>query len=675
MFNKKGTTLMEVIISIALISIVLAFMIKLLVDLNNTESNNSYAKSNQINRTEITRLIMDDIKDKEITRVTDIGSLEDKLVINFEFSDRSSSTIECNTNEIVYTPSTGSNDIRRWTLDEGEFYVSKANIYYNRREDTSGNFRVYTLTIDIEIHTPNDINNSTVIDEDTDSLISYNNPQDDILISYVGAKEIELTDNIECLGYACNNEFVVYNKPLVTDVITSSNTNSITLAVTASEGDSPINNYYYSINDGEYISSTSNRYTFNNLTANTTYNFRVYVDDTLGYFSNVYNLTANTSSYISPVVNSVSITGTTANSISVRVNASGGTNNVARYYYSINNGSYSSSTSNSYTFNGLTAGQTYNIRVYVTDTNRVQSNIANTTATTDEIATLCNPGTNLATCIKSLYSTDGVNDLYYHNGSGTYGSMEARDNSYRYSGASPDNYVCFGTSSSSCSSSNLYRIIGVFGNQVKLMKNSAYGEGIQWSCSNFNPLVTCGTVGDSNSNDWSISQLSVYLNDVYLNGLGSTWSNKIATSTWYIGGGYRANISDVNARTTYNYEVGSNRVNQTQKAKIALMYVSDFSYAAEGRCWSYPPTEYNQVNQDCDNWMKGLTQNEWTLSRIADNRGAYAIQHSSTGMSSRINVGSTLTYSSLLVRPAFYLNSNVTYTGGMGTMSDPIRIN
>ena len=41
MFNKKGTTLMEVIISIALISIVLAFMIKLLVDLNNTESNNS----------------------------------------------------------------------------------------------------------------------------------------------------------------------------------------------------------------------------------------------------------------------------------------------------------------------------------------------------------------------------------------------------------------------------------------------------------------------------------------------------------------------------------------------------------------------------------------------------------------------------------------------------------
>ena len=29
MFNKKGTTLMEVIISIALISIVLAFMIKI----------------------------------------------------------------------------------------------------------------------------------------------------------------------------------------------------------------------------------------------------------------------------------------------------------------------------------------------------------------------------------------------------------------------------------------------------------------------------------------------------------------------------------------------------------------------------------------------------------------------------------------------------------------------
>ena len=47
MLNKKGTSLIEVIISIALISIVLVFMIRLLIDLNNEENNNEYAVNNQ----------------------------------------------------------------------------------------------------------------------------------------------------------------------------------------------------------------------------------------------------------------------------------------------------------------------------------------------------------------------------------------------------------------------------------------------------------------------------------------------------------------------------------------------------------------------------------------------------------------------------------------------------
>ena len=44
----------------------------------------------------------------------------------------------------------------------------------------------------------------------------------------------------------------------------------------------------------------------------------------------------------------------------------------------------------------------------------------------------------------------------------------AGDNSYRYAGANPNNYVCFGSTANTCPSKNLYRIIGVFGDQVKL---------------------------------------------------------------------------------------------------------------------------------------------------------------------------------------------------------------
>ena len=70
-------------------------------------------------------------------------------------------------------------------------------------------------------------------------------------------------------------------------------------------------------------------------------------------------------------------------------------------YYSIKNGSYASSSSNTYTLSGLSAGQTYSIRVYVTHTNGVQSSGDTRNAETDSVTYICNTGTNLATCIRN----------------------------------------------------------------------------------------------------------------------------------------------------------------------------------------------------------------------------------------------------------------------------------
>ena len=61
MLNKKGTSLAEVIISIALISVVLIFMIRLLIDLNNLETNTTYARDYQINRAVILSTIGNDL--------------------------------------------------------------------------------------------------------------------------------------------------------------------------------------------------------------------------------------------------------------------------------------------------------------------------------------------------------------------------------------------------------------------------------------------------------------------------------------------------------------------------------------------------------------------------------------------------------------------------------------
>ena len=81
--------------------------------------------------------------------------------------------------------------------------------------------------------------------------------------------------------------------------------------------------------------------------------------------------------YIMPKVISVETTEVTLDSVTVSVTASGGAGDIVSYYYSINNGEYISSSSNSYTFTGLTSGSIYNIIIYVMDNNGRYSNTYN----------------------------------------------------------------------------------------------------------------------------------------------------------------------------------------------------------------------------------------------------------------------------------------------------------
>ena len=86
------------------------------------------------------------------------------------------------------------------------------------------------------------------------------------------------------------------------------------------------------------------------------------------------------------------------------------------------------------------------------------------------IADICTSGENLSTCVKSFGDKGyDISKIYIHNSSLQNG---ANDNSYRYAGAHDvvDNFVCFGTDTKPCPDDNLYRIIGVFGDKVKLIK-------------------------------------------------------------------------------------------------------------------------------------------------------------------------------------------------------------
>ena len=447
----------------------------------------------------------------------------------------------------------------------------------------------------------------------------------------------------------CYVYFDKYAVPTINNVSVSKTYNSISLTVDATKGNNDIVKYYYSNNDGSsYVNSTSNTYTFSGLTSNLEYKIKVYVEDSLGYTSSVYETAVTTNAYTNPSVTKVTTSNITTSSIRLNVTASGGTNSVKTYYYSKDNGSsYVSSTSSSYTFSGLTKGTTYNFKVYVKDSAGYSSNTKSISATTDSVVYMCNTGTSLATCIKSQYKSQGTNGIYYHTSSL---ANSARDNSYRYAGANPNNYVCFGSDAATCPSNNLYRIIGVFGSEVKLIKSTSYGS-YSWD--------------SSYDNTWSTSDIKTTLNTTYYNTLSETWQNKIATHAWKVGG--MAWSTTNTAKQYYDVEVGSSSSSTPDSMKIGLMYVSDYGFAASADYWTTALNSYQPATST--NWLY-LGDYEWTVSRRSSNPNNVAFAVMSTG-----SVHSGVVTNSFAARPSFYLSSSTNYVSGSGSSADPIRIN
>ena len=256
--------------------------------------------------------------------------------------------------------------------------------------------------------------------------------------------------------------------------------------------------------------------------------------------------------------------------------------------------------------------------------------------------------------ISQYTGTQGENNIYYHNGTitGDDGTvLDAGDNSYRYAGASEsvNNYICLGSDKATCPDANLFRIIGVFGDETKVIRAKSVGNK-QWHT--------------SADNTWSSSSLNTYLNGEYLTSLG-TLADKIATTTWKVGGNTWDNIGGVVPATAYQYEVRSSASTTTVDKKIGLMYVSDYGFAASQEAWTTKLSSYD--SNTSKNWLY-LGSTEWTISRFSDLTSvAFFVTSGSVD-------GNAVPYSNA-ARPSFNLESSVKYVSGSGSMSDPIRIN
>ena len=304
----------------------------------------------------------------------------------------------------------------------------------------------------------------------------------------------------------------------------------------------------------------------------------------------------------------------------------------------------------------------------------------------------CDDNTLACHTAKLYTGTQGENSIYYHDASLTNG---AGDNSYRYAGASSEvnNFVCFGSNVTPCPTDNLYRIIGVFGDKIKLIKYDYATTALLGTDGDYSKMYTANGEDNSNykgnnlanvagynwnrsrTNTWSLSNLNkTNLNQNFITNIGADWAAKIAETTWKVGGNTSANIASQPAKIAYQNEIVNPVTTKTTdgateySAKIGLMYLSDYGFAASQSAWTSNLIDYYDEAIINVNWMyMGLY--EWTISRRSEDVSRVFF----VGFLG--NVYQLAADRAFGVRPVFNLSSSVTYVEGNGTQSSPIRIN
>ena len=351
----------------------------------------------------------------------------------------------------------------------------------------------------------------------------------------------------------------------------------------------------------------------------------------------------------SPItINNYSIT-SSGNKITITIDATSGTGTISKYYYSKDDGvTYIESTSNNYVFTSLDKG-TYKIKAYVEDSNGKKSIILSKTI---EITTL----TIVDYIISQYTGTQGENGLYYHDYTLSNGAGES---SYRYAGANPNNYICFGSEESTCPDDNLYRIIGVFGdynhgvtnkNLVKIIKNTSYGS---------------IAFDDTKSNNWTTATLNTTLNATFLTSNLSGYEDKIETVIWKIGG---YNNNAVTAKTFFDSEV--THAARTYQGKIGLMYISDYGFATTPDYWTTNLKSYDTNAKNYD-WIYTAKSTKWSITPLSNGTVTGASEWYINGDGA---LGYTNANDPATVYPCFYLSTSVSYILGTGTSTDPYRV-
>ncbi len=289
--------------------------------------------------------------------------------------------------------------------------------------------------------------------------------------------------------------------------------------------------------------------------------------------------------------------------------------------------------------------------------------------------------------IISLWNnTDGTNNIFKE-------THTFDDNTtyteYRYEGTDTEvnNYVWF--------NNELWRIIGAFPGGTPTTSATSLGNRAP-STNNTVKIIRNDVIGSfawdkDNTNNWTTAELNTnILNNLYLNSTSGTCNfystsvtkpcsftknglknvlDYIETATWNLGAGTTSN-----ADTMYKNErgtvVGTSGAPIVTTAKVGLMYASDFGYSVKNSSCNHSSTSlvsYDKTACSGSAWML-KNGNEWTLSPYSSGANyVFCVDGYADVNINAANYG-------FGARPVLYLNSNVYYLSGTGTITDPFQI-
>lgn len=253
----------------------------------------------------------------------------------------------------------------------------------------------------------------------------------------------------------------------------------------------------------------------------------------------------------------------------------------------------------------------------------------------------------------------------------------------------PDNYICFGTTDKDSCVGNtdvyMYRIIGIFkdsdgNNHLKLIKKEALNTAYRWK------YATDIDTNWENSDLYNGINGSYFLsNTAYPYMQNTDWTDLITDWTWsavntktYSNSGpdYASLTPDKVYYHEMNHTKKSSAVGSwtTPKAMLGLKYVSDslltLGEVALGVTSSNALLDSGWINLEHNDSDAPSYDVDWTMSRYgANSAGLYSAWRLSASTPGFAHTG--MTYPA---RPVFYLNTDVLYDSGSGSLTDPFII-